>query len=360
MNVTTLDQHSTKPSAEPRRYGNFQDPIGLVLRMLRSGNRAAYSAILREAVRRLLVPLDLLLVPLERRRLHAARPTDTPLILIVGPPRSGTTFVSQVLTAFLQVSYLSNLSALFPRSPITATRLFRRIAQRQKTEFTSFYGQTSGLAGAHDGFFVWNRWFGDDRYETVVGSEFRQHCDMQQFFDAWSGAFAAPFLNKNNRNTSCLDIVADALDNARFVVVRRDPASTVRSLIRAREVVQGDKHHKWGLASQESQGQLDTLGYVDDVCEQVLQIERELSDRLDSIDPGRVYEIRYEDFCERPRSILQELTEQFPELECTGDALQSCPESFRRSESVPLTAEEEARLHSCLNPCVDRNSLRTV
>ena len=51
-------------------YGNFQDPLGLLQRMLLSKDRAARSALYRAASGMMLQPLDLLLEYFERKKLH--------------------------------------------------------------------------------------------------------------------------------------------------------------------------------------------------------------------------------------------------------------------------------------------------
>ena len=39
-------------------YSNFKDPIGLLKRMLFSGNKTAYSVLFREALIKILVPIE--------------------------------------------------------------------------------------------------------------------------------------------------------------------------------------------------------------------------------------------------------------------------------------------------------------
>ena len=98
------------------RRSNFQDPIGLVRRMLASGDPAARSALGREALRYLLLPLDWVLGRFEQRRLKPSAGRLPPIVLIVGSPRSGSTLLYQVLAGHLPVSYPSNLTALFERA----------------------------------------------------------------------------------------------------------------------------------------------------------------------------------------------------------------------------------------------------
>ena len=129
------------------------------------------------------------------------------MILVVGPPRGGTTLVYQVLAHCLDVSYTSNLMGLFPRSPITANRLCSPfLPTRPTADFRSYYGQSSRLSGGHDGFFIWNRWLGDDRYAPRTDLSESEVAKMREFFQQWTTAFPKPFLNKNNRNT-CLSLI---------------------------------------------------------------------------------------------------------------------------------------------------------
>ncbi|MCA9051662.1 MAG: hypothetical protein KDA89_23150, partial [Planctomycetaceae bacterium] len=62
---------------------NFKDPVGLLLRMLRSGNRAAYGALFREAFRIGVRPIDALLKKPEQRRREQSSPSDHPVLLII-------------------------------------------------------------------------------------------------------------------------------------------------------------------------------------------------------------------------------------------------------------------------------------
>ena len=94
-----------------RSYGNFQNPFGLVFRMLKSGKRAAWSALFREGLGITAKPFDALLQSRDAKRMAESQQNAFPLILIVGPPRSGTTLMYQVLAYCLDVTYPSNFSA---------------------------------------------------------------------------------------------------------------------------------------------------------------------------------------------------------------------------------------------------------
>jgi hypothetical protein len=323
---------------------NFRNPLGLLRRMLLSGDRAAYAALWHEALRIAARPLDWLMQGRERRVIAAAPPGHMPIVLVVGAPRSGTTLVYQTLARYLDVSCFTNLTSIFPRSPITSSRLFRWLPKNGAAEFRNFYGQTPGLNGANDGFSVWNQWLGDDRYvPSAELSESQQH-SMRQFFDAWSVAFGKPFLNKNNRNTACLELLSRTLPTASFIVVRRDPLLVAQSLIKARLQVQGDKSAGWGLHSQSSDAAADPLSYVDDVCDQILQIERQLDEQLERVAPNRIVEIQYESFCEDPAAAVGWISQQIPGVSARTDLIASELKPFEVSASLSLTHAERHRV----------------
>ncbi|NNL98038.1 MAG: sulfotransferase [Acidimicrobiia bacterium] len=309
------------------RRGNFQDPVGLVRRMLASGDPAARSALSREALRYLLMPLDWVLGRWEQRRLARPQGPDLPIVLIVGSPRSGSTLLYQVLAAHLPVSYPSNLTALFERSPITATMRLGRWARRSGG-YRSYYGNTRSLGAPNDAFSIWNRWLGEDRYSVPQQITPGIAGEMTSFFAAWGTAFPEPFLNKNNRNTAAIALLAEQLPGARFIVARREPLFVAQSLIEARETVQGDRSIGWGLAAGEEASDDSTA----DVAEQVARIEELIETQLAPVDSARVLEVAYGDLCYDPTGVVRQV----------GEWLALEPQ--RLEDLKPFQSTDEARL----------------
>lgn len=325
---------------------NFQNPLGLLFRMLTSGKRAAYAALFHEGLRLVARPLDSLLKNKEARAIAEAVPSRRPVVLVVGAPRSGTTLVYQTLARYMDVSYVTNMTSMFPQSPVTASRMLNWLPKRKSADFHNFYGQTAGLNGPNDGFSLWNKWLGDDRYVPRTDLSESEQTTMGQFFHAWTNTFGKPFLNKNNRNTGCLDLLSRAIPQASFVVVRRNPLLVAQSLIKAREQVQGDKAVGWGLHSHSSDTGSDPLSYVDDVCDQILQIEQQLDEQLKDIPTSRLIEITYEGFCEDPAASLRWISKQIPGVNLHDELIAAELKPFEASEKITLTKAEQHRLLS--------------
>jgi hypothetical protein len=293
------------------RRSSFRDPVGLVRRMLQSGSPAARSALLRAAVAPAFAPLDLALRRREQEMIDVAPPSDQPMLLVVGGPRAGTTVAYEVLVRTLPVSYLTNVTDLLPRSTLAGHRLLaRRIRShdRRAVGLDSYYGQTRGFFGPNDGFPVWDRWLGSERYRVAETVDPDARRSMRRYFDAWRNLFPDPFVNKNNRNADCVALLAEALPEARFLVVRRDPYETVESLVTARAVVQGDARHGWGLRSRDAESH-DIGAVVDAVCDQIVEVERRLAAQLATLDEGRAHETTHEALCKEPDAVVSRAAE---------------------------------------------------
>ena len=333
-----MNSPTPKPRSTPKYLNNFRDPVGLARRMLMSCNPAAYWAMAREGLRPLAMPADWMLQRRERKLLAENVALTKPVILLVGPPRAGTTLLYQLLADCLDTTWFPNVSEMFPRAPIAASKIFAW-KRKRTTKLRSFYGQTSGLSAPNDAFHIWNRWLGTDRYKPVLRANAEP--EMLQFLATWTEAFGKPLVNKNNRNTLCIGMLSRAIPTAHVVVLRREAADIARSLIRAREFVQGDKSDAWGLASR-SQNVDDPLGYVTDVCDQIGDIHTQLAEQLVQIDPARLTETTFEELCADPQRVVEKIAF------ASGVALRE-PQSasfghLRIPSSRPLSDAEEARL----------------
>jgi len=341
---------ATGHSHEPKiRYGNFSDPRGLVVRMLRSRNRAAYSGLMREGLKIVARPADWLLSKFDRSTRTTSNSIQRPIILVVGPPRSGSTLVYQILARYCDVTYPDNLNSLFPRSSLLAMKWFSRKHPPRTALIRSCYGQTARFSGPNEGFHIWDRWLGKNRYETIESLSAETIHEMNSFLNAWTQAAGKPLVNKNNRSTACIELLSRSLPTSYFVLIQRDKRDIVRSVIRGREFVQGDKRIPWGLHSQDVHGSTDPLGYVDDVCEQVEKICQRIKHQIESVDEQRVIALDYSEFCRDPEGVLHRIQARVPGLSLCSELIAKELKPFPVSSDKFLCAEEEARMDRCLN-----------
>jgi hypothetical protein len=273
--------------------------------MLTSKHPAAYAALFRTVMRYAATPLDFALQTIERRWIEGSGGQSHPVVLVVGGARTGTTLVYEVLARHLPVTYTANVVEVFPRSPLVASRLFERLTREWRSQnagYNSYYGNTARLGAPNDGFDIWNRWMGVNRYTSVDRLSAGETNEMRAFFETWTAKFDRPLVNKNNRNSGAIALLAEALPQAHFVIVRRKAVFVAQSLLIARKMVQGDASKGWGLASQP-----EDEDAIRSVCVQVAKVDAIIQRQLDAVDPKRITPIEYERFCSDPAEAVTKI-----------------------------------------------------
>lgn len=279
-----------------------RNPFRLAWQLLTARKPAARSAMWMAAAGIGLTPLDLLFTRAERRIYSQAPASRHPLLLVCGPPRSGTTLVAQYLINNLDVAYLNNLTSLFPRSPIQANRKLGRWVKPRHGDYEAFYGKSRGLAGANDALYLWDRWLGSARNTIPERLEPGADVAMPQFFGALEDLYGQPVVNKVNRLNTCAHLVAEHLPNARFICIRRDPLYLAQSLYIARKRIVGDSSVAYGV-----QHEPVSDDPVEDVCLQVRFHDEQSQRQQQRLGAARFEIVAYEKFCENPAGFLDSL-----------------------------------------------------
>jgi hypothetical protein len=283
---------------------HFHDPVGLARRLLRTGDPAALFAMQEALLGLLATPLDLLLYLAERERYRKAPTPRLPLLFICGAPRTGTTLVEQVLIDQLPVAYLNNLTAVFPRAPLTANRIFRPATSGRGSAYHSYYGKTLGFSGPNDALHLWDRWLGKDRTRVRSSLTPNEKRDMRRFFGAMEQLFAKPILVKNNNLNACAELIAEVFDRAFFICMTRDPLFLAQSQLQARLDIHGRDDVPYGLGpARNPRAEVDDV--IEDVCRQVLYHEQLAREQQKRIGSERFWIVQYEEFCQNPSALVE-------------------------------------------------------
>ena len=322
---------------------NLHDPLGLFRRLIRSDNKAARYSLRLALTGVIASPLDLLLLPFERKLYRRARAPQQPLLFVVGAPRSGTTLTYQLLIRHFDVRFLTNLTAIFPRSPICAMRFHEPFFSRQAIQYDSYYGRTTALSGQNDGLHVWDRWFNRGQPEAGESLTANRQESLVQFWGAFEQAFERPIVNKNNSLIARSHLVADALPEAHFICLRRDPLFLAQSLLLARNEIQGSYEIPYGLheATRES------TEPVEDVCAQVEYHGRLARLQRETIGNDRFWIVRYEEICREPAELVERVADEIPGLGPPTSAPRAEP--FEPSRKVRVDEQTFGRLESLLS-----------
>lgn len=336
---------------------HFQDPFGLAMRALRSGGPEGRFALLSVLLGLIASPLDILLQPFETRLYRRQDTPHRPMVLVCGPARSGTSVVASSLIRALPVGYINNLMALFPRSPLVASRLFGVDPQNEKVGSKTYYGRTNGFAAQNDGLFLWDRWLGQDRTNSAPELTAPAGSRLSQFWAALEEHCERPIVAKNNSLIVCADAVARYLPNAHFLCLRREPIYLAQSLLIARNHIHGDSRIPYGLHGAERDDDP-----VRDVCQQVWFYEQAAQTQLEALGADRFWVVSYEEFCQDPRALVNRVAKQIFDWDIRNEDLGGGLSPFTASTKRRVPAETFEKIADGLRalgiPCSDSGSCR--
>lgn len=199
--------------------------------------------------------LNVLLAELPRRQRSE---TLTPILFVVGSPRSGTTLAMQIVAASGAFAYPSNLISRFWNAPHLGQLVQDMIADPKldfrgelldlaptspHTNGEDQLGKTRGALQPNEFWYFWRRAFRWDAGEIVEGIDpaAAEVANLLADLAAWYTIVGKPIACKGLFANWNIRPLAQLLPRAVFLHLRRDPLATMASLLRVREDFYGDR-----------------------------------------------------------------------------------------------------------------------
>ncbi|MCF8303738.1 MAG: sulfotransferase [Bacteroidales bacterium] len=235
---------------------------------------------------------------------------DFPILFIVGAPRSGSTLLYQLLTNYLQVKYIDNLTNNSRETPYWGAWL-SNLFFNDKTHgnFSSSYGKThsAGLHAPAEGGALWYQWLPTyphfiDFNDIDKNTENR----ILRIFNAIINRYHQPFIIKNLHFSQRLRFVAETFHNAKILFIRRDPFYIAQSIYNARVANFNDPNVWWSTYPRNS-NELKALPYDDQIAGQIYYTEHQIINDLKYYDARNVSVVQYEHIAGKTDSLLQQL-----------------------------------------------------
>jgi len=261
--------------------------------------------------------LDILngsLAELEQYIASNVEPRERVSLLIVGAPRSGTTYLSQLLASRHEFGYISNLMARFFGAPLTGAWLQSRLIRNEMSELSSLssaHGVTRRVFEPHEFGYFWARHmpFAGNNHEecdrkmipTRLLSLERELCGI-------AGVFGKPVVYKSVLPAMVLDVV---LQHTSLFVVHlvRDRRSVVNSILAARKARFGAEEKWWSLRPKGWED-MSAKPPSDQVRWQVDRIESAITNAL-SCHPMRSVRVDYESIARDPAAMIDHILRGF-------------------------------------------------
>ncbi|CRI59808.1 sulfotransferase [Pseudomonas sp. CCOS 191] len=247
-----------------------------------------------------------------------------PLILVMGPLRSGTTLFMQWLANTGTIAYPSNLLSRFYQAPIIGAKIQLLLTDPrydfrgelcefvQQAEYRSENGKTKGALAPNEFWYFWRRFLSASDQDIWTDEALRKGMNTQEMLRELSGmmaVFQKPFAAKGmlfNYNIPFLDSV---LDKVLFVHIKRDEVANAASVLEARKRQLGDES-KWYSFDIPEKDELTQLEPFEQALGQVRAINLAVESGLKHVAETRKMTVQYEDFCRAPARYFEQLTDK--------------------------------------------------
>lgn len=218
-------------------------------------------------------------------------------VFILAAPRSGSTFLYQLMINRFECLYLSNLMLFMYKAPLLGglvTKYFRFVLPLN--DYTSRYGRTRGLFGPAEGRVFWEKWGGFSLTEQFDYKK-QKSIHLRKALN-YLAHRRYPFVSCYLGHTLHFKHLQRIYPNAVFIVLKRDTTDMALSLYKASHL-----HNRWPFSIAYD---ADHLSECNDKYALVAQQAVRLKQELELIgNDGRAMEVNYEDLCQEPEETLE-------------------------------------------------------
>ncbi|MGH8546267.1 MAG: sulfotransferase family protein, partial [Gammaproteobacteria bacterium] len=297
-----------------------------------------------------------LLLEIEQTLLARVPPDRAPRpVFIVAAPRTGSTFLYQLVVQCMELCYISNLTdACFSSRPIVGIALQTAVAVEIAT--LSRFGKTEGALQPSEGSAVMTHWFGGGHPSQTMSSRILP--DKEGHFIATLSAAESlnrtrPLVIKNAWNCFRLDYLMRSFPDGLFIWVRRDILDAAESDLEARYLTKGSAHG-WNSATPSNIEELRRLSPAQQVVENQYEFNRAIGTAILRYPSVRAMVVWYESLLRSPETELKRIGDALglQSKEPSGRAIRSKDQRHRvtpeeRSEIRCHVDAHRSRLSEC-------------
>jgi len=245
---------------------------------------------------------------LDRKYYKESLEPQWPPIFVIGPPRSGTSLLHQILINTSEFAYLPNIANFFYMCPITAIKLGLKFCPKYISTYKSRYGFEKGCLAPSEAGNIWNRWFPQEKrdgFNYTPGGYLsdKEKNIIRQLIYNLETIFSAPFLTKNAKMAVRLPVLYEIFPKALFIQIKRNPVDSALSILLRRRKYNLDW---WSVMPKEYQ-EFKNLPDIEQVCRQVYFIEKNIEDDIQLFNPSQRHVTHYDSLCDNPKNELKKI-----------------------------------------------------
>lgn len=257
-------------------------------------------------------------------------------ILIIGPPRSGTTLLSQMVPACFDLCYWSNFSTCLYQFPMLSAKLNSLLEfSNRKETFESEYGKTQGLLGQCEASLFWDQWV-----PRKADSTMRAEQDFEQTIAVYSNTCSKPFVGKSVFASTHIPKISRMLSRVLIVVPLRNPFFIAQSILIARRKKRVEQFSVLPNDFPSPSGCDELIGSV----YQCVGLYKNIVEGLSLLDSSSYVCVPYHSLCENPKEWMATIRTAY---EKEDDRLTPRPfelQSMQHANTIRINEEETKRL----------------
>jgi LPS sulfotransferase NodH len=245
------------------------------------------------------------------QQLYGSSQIEDPFIFSFGPPRSGTTLLSQVIAHGLDVGYINNFMARFWKAPICGIRLSKILFDSNSiSNFQSEYGSTGPMRDLHEFGYFWRSWLNKHSFESIKNAkELESQIEWSELKTVLAGIqqqFNKPVLFKNILGSYHLPKFSEVLGKVLYVYIERDPLDTAVSILDARNKYYDDPSTWWSYVPPEYEKIIDQ-DYWTQIAGQIYYLKKFYSSEFDKLPSNQLIRTTYRELCSNPEQVLEQI-----------------------------------------------------
>lgn len=251
------------------------------------------------------------LFDLENRIESSIEIEEYPNLFIVGLPRSGTTYLSQLLFNCMDIGTTNNLIARFWESPLVGAMLSQKIFGDKKAfEYSSEYGRTQDIMSPHEFSYFWRKHLLYINPYNFNPKEVESKIDWDLIYRKISGIgtiLSKPLVLKTLEYTSFFQKQFHiTFPKSFFVYITRNNLEIAKSIYLARK--KNTKIDNWWSSVPLEFDLISNLPFYEQIAGQIFYLKQLIEESLKSVDKANIIEIDYSDLLSEPEKILYEIS----------------------------------------------------
>ena len=226
---------------------------------------------------------------------------------ILGLPRSGSTFLHQILTMSFDFNYVSNIKAFFYENISFGNMLHDKFRKKNKynSNYLSEFGNTKGPLEPHEWGWFWRKWLKLKNEEHHVTKNIdwlglKKELIIAESFNKTPLLFDTPYINGN------LDLFLKNIGPIFIFNLCRSKKAIYKSLINARLKKYGSIHKFYGALTKDKNIKKIKDPYYQ-IYEQVIKLQEEKDKTVKLSKINFIHTINYEKLVENPKKEMKKV-----------------------------------------------------